>query len=272
MLSSGYVNLEPRPAPPRSAGQFELQKETSNANPTIAHRDYAHSSSPPCLWPRRRRSALPSVLRGPRWAGCWHLLGLRPAPIRYPTTRRPRHRIRDISGSRATGAGDPTGTTGCRGLLDGPSGCRRLLDARNWATAMGHTSGIPVTGGRRLVSTAGINYGYGYFGTGFVGGYWSGGAFNYNTAVMPVNQTVIHNTYNRTVINRGTLPVVREWRSTAAAAASTRGPRTPNSSRVNAASPPTRRRPPPASRLPRPWDACRVNSRASANRGNTNGR
>ncbi|HEX3370168.1 MAG TPA: hypothetical protein VHS56_11380, partial [Candidatus Cybelea sp.] len=35
----------------------------------------------------------------------------------------------------------------------------------------------------------GINYGYGYFGTGFVGGYWSGGAFNYNTSVVNVNRT-----------------------------------------------------------------------------------
>lgn len=48
----------------------------------------------------------------------------------------------------------------------------------------------------------GINYGFGYFGTGFSGGYWSGGAFRYNTAVMNVNRTVIHNTYNRTVINK----------------------------------------------------------------------
>ena len=48
----------------------------------------------------------------------------------------------------------------------------------------------------------GINYGFGYFGTGFSGGYWSGGAFRYNTAVMNVNRTVIHNTYNKTVINK----------------------------------------------------------------------
>jgi hypothetical protein len=49
----------------------------------------------------------------------------------------------------------------------------------------------------------GINYGFGYFGTGFVGGFWSGGAFNYNTAVVNVNRTVIRNTYvNRTVIAR----------------------------------------------------------------------
>jgi len=47
----------------------------------------------------------------------------------------------------------------------------------------------------------GVNYGFGYPGTGFYGGTWSGGNFNYNTAVVNVNRTVIHNTYNRTVIN-----------------------------------------------------------------------
>jgi YXWGXW repeat-containing protein len=48
----------------------------------------------------------------------------------------------------------------------------------------------------------GINYGFGYPGTGFYGGAWSGGAFRYNTAVVNVNRTVIHNTYNKTVVNK----------------------------------------------------------------------
>jgi WXXGXW repeat (2 copies) len=48
----------------------------------------------------------------------------------------------------------------------------------------------------------GINYGFGYFGIGFVGGFWAGGAFNYNTAVTNVNRTVIKNVYsNGTVID-----------------------------------------------------------------------
>jgi len=41
----------------------------------------------------------------------------------------------------------------------------------------------------------GINYGFGYGGVGFFGGRWDGGHFMYNTAVMNVNRTVIHNTY-----------------------------------------------------------------------------
>ena len=47
----------------------------------------------------------------------------------------------------------------------------------------------------------GINYGYGYVGVGFIGGGWHEGHFRYNTAVVHVNETVIHNTYvDRTVI------------------------------------------------------------------------
>jgi YXWGXW repeat-containing protein len=49
----------------------------------------------------------------------------------------------------------------------------------------------------------GVNYGFGYPGTGFYGGTWQPSGFSYNTAVWPVNRTVIHNTYvNRTVINK----------------------------------------------------------------------
>ena len=42
----------------------------------------------------------------------------------------------------------------------------------------------------------GINYGFGYFGLGFVGGRWDGGHFFYNRAVLNVNVEVIHNVYN----------------------------------------------------------------------------
>jgi len=46
----------------------------------------------------------------------------------------------------------------------------------------------------------GINYGFGYGGVGFAGGEWRGGEFFYNRSVANVNVTVIHNTYNRTVV------------------------------------------------------------------------
>jgi hypothetical protein len=52
----------------------------------------------------------------------------------------------------------------------------------------------------------GVNYGYGYGGSGFYGGRWEGGHFAYNTAVLHVNNTVVHNTYiDRTVIHNTTV-------------------------------------------------------------------
>jgi len=51
----------------------------------------------------------------------------------------------------------------------------------------------------------GINYGFGYGGVGFVGGVWSEKVFRYNTAVVNVNKTVIHNTYvDKTVVVKNT--------------------------------------------------------------------
>jgi|SRR6516162_6932353 hypothetical protein len=47
----------------------------------------------------------------------------------------------------------------------------------------------------------GINYGFGYGGVGYEGGRWEGGHFAYNTYVNNVNTSVIHNTYNTTVVN-----------------------------------------------------------------------
>ena len=61
--------------------------------------------------------------------------------------------------------------------------------------------------GRHIGFYGGVNYGYGYGGHGFGGGRWEGNHFRYNTAVMNVNTTIIHNTYiDRTVMtskNRG---------------------------------------------------------------------
>ena len=46
----------------------------------------------------------------------------------------------------------------------------------------------------------GINYGFGYFGNGFEGGRWENNHFFYNTAVVHVNETIIHNTYRTTIV------------------------------------------------------------------------
>lgn len=47
----------------------------------------------------------------------------------------------------------------------------------------------------------GIDYGYGYTGSGYWGGRWDRGVFNYNRSVSNVNTTVVHNVYNTTVVN-----------------------------------------------------------------------
>ncbi|MGB9473380.1 MAG: hypothetical protein WBQ59_28810 [Candidatus Acidiferrum sp.] len=45
----------------------------------------------------------------------------------------------------------------------------------------------------------GINYGFGYTGVGYAGGYWRGSNFYYNRAVTNVNVNVVRNTYNTSV-------------------------------------------------------------------------
>ena len=50
----------------------------------------------------------------------------------------------------------------------------------------------------------GVVYGFGYFGHGYEGGRWDGDHFFYNRAVNNVNVTVIHNVYNKTVVNNYT--------------------------------------------------------------------
>jgi hypothetical protein len=47
----------------------------------------------------------------------------------------------------------------------------------------------------------GINYGFGYFGSGFEGGRWDNGHFFYNRSVNNISTNEIHNVYNATVIN-----------------------------------------------------------------------
>jgi WXXGXW repeat (2 copies) len=55
--------------------------------------------------------------------------------------------------------------------------------------------------GRHIGFYGGINYGFGYVGRGYEGGYWNRDVFSYNRAVNNVNVNVIHNVYNHTVVN-----------------------------------------------------------------------
>jgi hypothetical protein len=51
----------------------------------------------------------------------------------------------------------------------------------------------------------GVNYGFGYTGVGFEGGYWRGREFYYNRSVSNLGSMHVTNVYNRTVINNVTV-------------------------------------------------------------------
>jgi YXWGXW repeat-containing protein len=70
-----------------------------------------------------------------------------------------------------------------------------------WAFSAGLYSWHPGYWGPRVGFYGGINYGFGYTGSGYYGGYWHGRNFYYNRAVNNVNVANVHNVYNRTVIN-----------------------------------------------------------------------
>ena len=54
--------------------------------------------------------------------------------------------------------------------------------------------------GRHVGFYGGVNYGFGYDGVGFVGGYWRGRVFYYNRAVVHVGPTFVHNVYYHRVV------------------------------------------------------------------------
>ncbi len=75
-----------------------------------------------------------------------------------------------------------------------------------WGWGDGLYAWHPGYWGRHVGYYGGVNYGFGYMGIGFAGGLWVGGAFRYNTAVMRVNETVIHNTYrDETIVHNTTI-------------------------------------------------------------------
>jgi len=59
--------------------------------------------------------------------------------------------------------------------------------------------------GPRVGYYGGINYGFGYGGTGYLGGRWAGNVFAYNRAVNNVNANVFHHVYDEPVASRGGL-------------------------------------------------------------------
>jgi hypothetical protein len=75
-----------------------------------------------------------------------------------------------------------------------------------WGASGANFVWTPGYWGPRVGYYGGINYGFGYFGRGYVGGAWFGAHFRYNTAVSRVNTSIVRNVYvDRTVINRNTI-------------------------------------------------------------------
>ena len=74
-----------------------------------------------------------------------------------------------------------------------------------WGWASGAYVWNPGYWGPQVGFYGGINYGYGYTGVGYAGGYWDHDRFFYNRSVNNVENVHITNVYNRTVINNVTV-------------------------------------------------------------------
>ena len=76
-----------------------------------------------------------------------------------------------------------------------------------WAYAHGRYAFFNGYWGPHIGFYGGINYGFGYTGVGYQGGYWNDGRFNYNRFVNNVNVNVVHNVYNRTIVENRTTTI-----------------------------------------------------------------
>jgi YXWGXW repeat-containing protein len=103
----------------------------------------------------------------------------------------------------------PQGYFWVPGTWVAPPAAGMLWTPGYWASAGAVYVFHPGYWGRHVGYYGGINYGQGYTGEGYAGGRWEGDRFRYNTAVTNVNTTIIHNTYNETVINNVNTNVTR---------------------------------------------------------------
>ena len=71
-----------------------------------------------------------------------------------------------------------------------------------WGWVGGHYGFFHGYWGPHIGFYGGVNYGFGYVGVGYQGGYWNHDHFFYNRAVNNINVSVVHNVYNyRVVVN-----------------------------------------------------------------------
>jgi hypothetical protein len=71
-----------------------------------------------------------------------------------------------------------------------------------WGFYGGRYSFYPGYWGLHIGFYGGINYGFGYVGLGYEGGYWHSGRFFYNRAYNHVDTRVVHNVYNYNASHR----------------------------------------------------------------------
>ena len=80
----------------------------------------------------------------------------------------------------------------------------RALDPGYWGWGSGAYLWHAGYWGPQVGFYGGIDYGFGYVGVGYAGGYWNNGAFFYNSAVNNINRTVVRNaTARRSLIMAG---------------------------------------------------------------------
>ena len=71
-----------------------------------------------------------------------------------------------------------------------------------WGFYSGRYSFFPGHWGAHIGFYGGINYGFGYVGLGYEGGYWNSGHFFYNRAYNHLDTRVVHNVYSYNAGNR----------------------------------------------------------------------
>ena len=71
-----------------------------------------------------------------------------------------------------------------------------------WGLYGGHFWWHPGHWGLHIGFYGGINYGFGFFGVGYEGGYWNAGHFFYNRAYNHIDVHVVRNVYNYRAVNR----------------------------------------------------------------------
>jgi hypothetical protein len=90
----------------------------------------------------------------------------------------------------------PTGYYWVPGVWVEPPYVGALWTPGYWGFYSGRYWFYPGHWGLHIGFYGGINYGFGYVGLGYEGGYWNGGRFFYNRVYNNINVNVVHNVYN----------------------------------------------------------------------------